>query len=96
MLFVIHAEDHPDSTAKRLANYDAHKAYLSATDGAGKLRILLSGPLVSDDDEVMRGSLFMVEAPDRATVEAFNQADPFAAVGLWQRVSISAFRKSRG
>ena len=32
----------------------------------------------------MIGSLFLIEAPSRAEVEAFNRADPFAAAGIWE------------
>jgi hypothetical protein len=32
------------------------------------------------------GSLFLIEAPSRAEVEAFNCADPFAAAGIWEGV----------
>jgi uncharacterized protein YciI len=56
----------------------------------------LSGPLVADDGKTMIGSLMIVEAPDRATVEAFNRADPFHAAGLWEKVNITAFVKRQG
>ena len=35
MLFVIHAKDKPGALATRLANYDAHKAFLSDTSPHG-------------------------------------------------------------
>jgi len=43
---------------------------------------VISGPLVSDDGEKMIGSLFLVEAPGRDEVEAFNRADPFTEAGI--------------
>jgi uncharacterized protein YciI len=36
----------------------------------------MSGPLVSDDGKTMIGSLFLIDAPGRLEVEAFNRADP--------------------
>jgi uncharacterized protein len=95
MLFVIHAEDKPRALATRLANYDAHKAFLSDTTPHG-VRIVMSGPLVADDQTTMVGSLFVVEAPDRATVERFNRADPFSVAGIWENVTISGFLLRQG
>jgi uncharacterized protein YciI len=95
MLFVIHALDRGGALPTRLANYDAHKAYLADTSRFG-VKIVMSGPLVADDGQTMIGSLFLVEAPSRAEVEAFNRADPFAAAGIWERVSITGFVRRQG
>jgi uncharacterized protein YciI len=89
MLFAIHALDHDDGLERRLANYDAHKAYLAASE----IKTVVSGPLVSDDGETMIGSLFIVEADSRDDVVAFNRADPFAAANVWKSVEIHAFSK---
>ncbi len=95
MLFIIHALDKPGALATRLAHYDAHKAFLADTSRFD-VTIVMSGPLVEDDGTTAKGSLFLVEAPDRATVEAFHHADPFHAVGIWDQVSITAFIKRQG
>jgi uncharacterized protein YciI len=95
MLFVIHALDKPGALDARLANYDAHKAFLSNTS-ALNVKISMSGPLVADDGSTMIGSLFVVEAADRATVERFNAADPFHSAGIWDRVSITGFIRRQG
>jgi uncharacterized protein YciI len=39
------------------------------------VHVLTAGPLVADDSETPIGSLFIVEAKDRATVEAFCRVD---------------------
>ena len=95
MLFSIHALDRSGALPTRLANYDAHKAFLSDTSRFG-VKIVMSGPLVADDGQTMIGSLFLVEAPSRAEVEAFNRADPFAAAGICDRVSIAGFVRRQG
>lgn len=95
MLFVLHALDRPDALPRRLAVYEAHKAFLSDTSALG-VRIVMSGPLVADDGETMMGSFFLIEAPDRATVEAFNRADPFHAADVWQQVTITGFLRRQG
>ncbi len=35
----------------------------------------------------MIGSLFLIEAEDRAAVERFHAADPFKKAGIWARVT---------
>jgi uncharacterized protein len=95
MLFAIHALDREGALPTRLANYDAHKAFLSDTSRFG-VKIVMSGPLVSDDGEAMIGSLFLIEAPGRAEVEMFNHADPFAATGIWEMVTITGFMRRQG
>jgi uncharacterized protein len=95
MLFAIHALDRPGALPTRLANYDAHKAFLSDTSRHG-IKIVMSGPLVSDDGETMIGSLFLIDAPSRLEVEAFNRADPFAKAGIWERISIAGFLRRQG
>ena len=87
--FAIHALDHPGATERRLAHYEAHKAYLA---GALPVRIVVSGPLLAPDGETMIGSLFIVEAPDRGAVDRFHADDPFRAAGIWASVAIHPFR----
>jgi uncharacterized protein YciI len=95
MLFVIHALDRAGALETRLARYEDHKAFLADTSRFG-VRIVMSGPLVADDGSTPIGSHFVVEAEDRATVEAFNHADPFHAAGIWSEISIRAFNKRQG
>lgn len=89
MHYVIHCLDHPGAVEKRLANYEAHKAYLAAA----KIKTVMSGPLLADDEQTMIGSCFVVEAGSLAEVQAFNRNDPFNAAGIWQNISIRAFNK---
>jgi uncharacterized protein YciI len=95
MFFVLHALDKTAALETRLANYNAHKAFLADTSAHG-VSMIMSGPLVADDGKTMIGSLMVLEAPDRATVETFNRADPFHAAGIWEKVNITAFVKRQG
>jgi uncharacterized protein len=95
MLFVLHALDKADGLPRRLAAYEAHKAFLTDTSGFG-LTIVMSGPLMTDDGVTMTGSFFLIEAPSRAHVERFNAADPFKAADVWATVSITAFSRRVG
>jgi uncharacterized protein YciI len=89
MHYVIHCLDHPGAVQKRLAHYEAHKAYLASVS----IHTVISGPLLADDETTMIGSCFVVEAGSLAEVEAFNRNDPFAKVDVWQTVSIRPFSK---
>lgn len=95
MLFAIHGVDRQGALDARLAHYEAHKAFLSDTSALG-VKIVMSGPLVADDGTTMIGSLFLIEAPDRAAVEAFNAADPFRKADIWERVTITGFLRRQG
>ena len=95
MLFAIHAVDHAAALDRRLTHYDEHKAFLADTSPFG-VKIVMSGPLTSDDGQVMIGSLFLIEAADRAAVEKFHHADPFYAAGIWDRVTITGFLRRQG
>ena len=95
MLFAIHALDRANALPTRLANYDAHKAFLSDASRFG-VAIVMSGPLTSDDGQTMIGSLFLIEAPGRAEIEAFHHADPFFVAGIWETTSITGFLRRQG
>jgi uncharacterized protein YciI/predicted GNAT family acetyltransferase len=95
MMFVIHALDKPGALNVRLAHYDAHKAFLADPSPHG-VRIVISGPLTADEGTTMIGSLFLVEASNRASVESFNQADPFHDAGIWEHVTITGFQRRQG
>jgi uncharacterized protein YciI len=87
--FIVHCLDHEGALERRLANYEAHKAYLASA----KVQSVISGPLVSDDGQTMIGSFFLVEAGSKEDVIEFNRNDPFNAAQVWQQVSIHAFLK---
>ncbi len=89
MHYIVHCLDRPGAVETRLANYEAHKAYLSDPP----VKIVISGPLLADDHATMIGSCFLIEADDDAAARAFNDNDPFKAAGIWETVSIRPFLK---
>lgn len=95
MLFAIHALDGRDGLKLRATAQEAHTAHLKTAADYG-VRIVMSGPLVEDDGSTMKGSLLVVEADGRSNVEAFNNADPYKAAGVWAGVTITAFLKKNG
>lgn len=90
MRFVVYAEDLPDALPRRLAAIDAHRAYLEEGPSRHDVEILLSGPLLADDGKTMRGSLFLLEAPDKLAIEAMFADDPLNAANVWSYRTISA------
>ena len=94
-LFAIFAVDKPDTLALRLEHHAAHRTYLEEQDSAG-IRTIMSGPLQTDDGEIMNGSLLIVEAQNRAAVERHVERDPFMRHGIWGEVKISRFHRRKG
>ena len=90
-LFMLACFDKPQSLPLRMATREAHLAY--AREHAGMIKV--AGPML-DDADGMAGSLFILEAPDRAAVQAFNAADPYQQAGLFGQVEIRGFRASIG
>lgn len=91
-LFALHALDRPGALTMRLEHYAAHRAFLEEAP-VHQIEIVMSGPLQSEDGELVVGSLFILEAPDRQAVEGFAKADPFAVSGVWGDLHITRFSR---
>jgi len=89
MLFSFYCLDKPEAGAIRAANREAHLAFLG---GLGD-RLMLAGPLLSEDGTGMVGSLIVVECDDIAGARALAARDPYAKAGLFSSVSIRPWRK---
>lgn len=89
MHYIVHCLDKPGALPAREANYEAHKTYLANPP----VKIVISGPLVADDDTTMIGSLFLLEADSKDAVLQFHRNDPFFHAGIWEHVHINAFNK---
>ena len=90
MPYVIETWDKPDSLDLRKSTRDAHLAYLDAQVS----RLLACGAKLKDDGSDAGGGLYIVDVESRAEAEAFIQADPFAQAGLFDRISITRWRKA--
>ncbi len=86
--FALICIDKPHALALRMANREAHLAYVRAAP-AGFIHT--AGPFLSEAGE-MCGSLFFLEAESIDAVRAFTAADPYAKAGLFERVEIRAWR----
>jgi uncharacterized protein YciI len=89
MNFALYCVDKANHAQVRAENRPAHLDYLRANLD----HLVLAGPLLGDDGTTVLGSLLVIEAADRAAAEAFAAGDPYAKAGLFERVSIRAFKK---
>ncbi|KAB7742296.1 hypothetical protein F2P47_03270 [Parvibaculum sedimenti] len=87
MLFCLIGTDKPNALDVRLANREAHVKYWNESG-----RIAAGGPFTSDDGATMTGSLLIIEAANRAEVEALVAEDPYTKAGLFAAVEIRAWK----
>jgi uncharacterized protein len=85
--FILHCVDHPGRLDLRMATRPAHLDYVA---GFGPM-VALAGPLL-DADGAPCGSCFVLEAPDKAAVDAFAAGDPYAVAGLFATVTVHGFK----
>ena len=91
-LYVIICIDKTNSLDTRMAARDAHLAYAKANEHA---LIRIGGPFLSEDG-TMNGSMLIVEADDRANVDAFVKNDPYGKAGLFDRVEVRPWKATVG
>jgi hypothetical protein len=91
MLYIIYQEDRPDGAAIRAATRDEHFAYLDKHEDI----LVLGGALLEDDDATRKGSVLIVNVPNRAAAEAFSENEPFRKAGLFSLVKISRMRRGQ-
>jgi len=97
MWYAIVALDHAESLARRLQARPAHVQRLNDLQAQG--RLLLAGPFPAIDSEDpgpagFSGSLIVAEFADLAAAQAWADADPFVAAGVYRDVSVRPFRKT--
>ena len=87
MLFALVCTDRPGALELRMATRPMHLAYLE-----GQQSKLIEAGAMLDPEGKPCGSLFLIEAADRAEVQAFADADPYAKAGLFEATVIRPFR----
>ena len=89
MIFVIFCLDKPGMQQRRTEVLPAHRTYVDTTD----IKQIMSGPLVDDDGKTPIGSLYVVEAENRAALEAYQRNDPLVQANIWASMEVRAFDK---
>ena len=97
MFYAIVGQDAPDSLERRLATRPAHVERLRALQQAG--RLLLAGPFPAVDGNEpgaagYTGSLIVAEFESLADAQAWADADPYVAAGVYAGVNVKPFRKT--
>ncbi|MBT6442707.1 MAG: hypothetical protein HOK61_09815 [Alphaproteobacteria bacterium] len=92
MLFMVLNTDKADTGSLREDTRPPHVEYLKSM--GEKLR--LAGPWLAEDNQTAIGSLWIVEAADKAAAEALAQADPFAQAGLFESTTVFPWRRALG
>ena len=96
MLYAIVGEDRADSLAARLAARPAHLERLKALQDEG--RMILAGPCPSIDSPDpgpagFSGSLIVAEFASLGEAQAWADADPYVAAGVYAKVTVRPYKK---
>ncbi len=87
--FLIIGHGRPGMAAVRDDLHVAQRRYL--LDGDHRDRVIVCGPLLSEDAGEWVGTALTVELPDRAAAEALLRHGPYAQADLYERVEVHAW-----
>jgi len=96
MLYAIISQDRPDSLADRLNARPAHLDRLEQLKAAGRLVLAGPHPAIDSPDPGaagFSGSLVVAEFPALEDAQAWADADPYNAAGVYQQVMVKPFKK---
>ncbi|MBI5166065.1 MAG: YciI family protein [Magnetospirillum sp.] len=88
-MFVVHCQDKPGHQQVRLDNRSAHLDFLKANLD----KVVMAGPVQTEDRQGMVGSVLVLDVPDRAALDALLAEDPYAKAGLFAAVTVLPYRK---
>ncbi len=87
MFAAVICTDKPGGLETRMANREAHLAYIAETGV-----VIQAGPFL-DADGKMCGSLVILEVADMEAARAWADGDPYARAGLFSDVRIEEWKK---
>lgn len=90
MPYAIQTKDKAGSSQIRADNRAAHIEYLTSQQHL----LLAAGALIEDDGTGATGGLLIVDTDDRKEAERFINNDPFTKANLFERVTITRWRKA--
>ena len=96
MLYAIVGEDRPQSLAARLEARPAHLERLTALQQQGSLIVAGPFPAIDSPDPGpagFSGSLIVAEFASLEAAQAWADADPYIAAGVYAKVSVKPFKK---
>ncbi|HEU5283391.1 MAG TPA: YciI family protein [Burkholderiales bacterium] len=90
MPYAIQTVDKPGTAELRASTRASHLEYLTRN----KDKLLAAGALIDDDGTGGHGGLLIVDTDERAEAERFIAEDPFTKAGLFQKVTVTRWRKA--
>ena len=96
MFYVIYSEDVADSLEKRQSVRPAHLARLQLLQDEG--RLLTAGPMPAVDSNDpgaagFSGSTVIAEFESQEAAQAWADADPYVAAGVYAKVTVRPYKK---
>lgn len=95
MLYVIFAQDKPDSLAHRLAARPAHLARLESLNAQGRLFVAGPNPAIDSLDPGSAGytgSTVIAKFESLTDAQAWADADPYLEAGVYASVTVKPFK----
>jgi uncharacterized protein YciI len=94
MQFLLVAFDGTDDGAleRRMKVREEHLDKISILKKSGEFR---SGGAILDDDGKMIGSMIVYDFPDRQSLDAALQKEPYFTAGVWEKIEIRPFRMAK-
>ncbi|OAE52462.1 YciI family protein [Achromobacter mucicolens] len=90
MPYIIETFDKPNHQDMRQQHRAKHLEYLDAN----RQLLLACGAKLQDDGKDAGGGLYIVDVDTREAAQQFIDADPFAQADLFERVTITRWRKA--
>lgn len=90
MPYAIQLIDKPGSAELRAATRAAHLEHLKRHQNL----LLAAGALIDDDGTGGHGGIILVDTDDRAQAQRFIDEDPFTKAGLFERITVTRWRKA--
>ena len=88
MLYVMICQDKPNSSVLRQSVRPKHLEYL------GSQEVRFAGPMLSDDQSEMIGSIVFIVAESLADAKAIADNDPYNLAGLFKTVTVRPFKQA--
>lgn len=83
MQFIVKAYDGPGMLEKRM---EVRPRHLEGMQKLGRSVICAGGLL--DEEGKMKGSVLILDMPDRASVDAYLASEPYVAEHVWQTIEV--------
>jgi uncharacterized protein len=94
MHYLVTGHDHPGELGRRrrAAAREEHLAHLGSVDGARPL----FGAAMLDEDGQMVGSVLVMDAEDRAALQAWLDVEPYVVADVWAEVTVQPCQVAQG